>query len=265
MGYYYGYEPMITSFRLQSPKIRKKTVFAVIADLHECVFGRENSLLLSAVGSVGADAVIIAGDLVSATLSSDCENTMGFLKRIAGKYPVFYGVGNHEHRIMSSDNWIQKEIFEKGLADAGVELMRNTDEVFGDTGIHIHGLDLPQKYYRRFKRVQVPLPQIGILLGNADQDDFSLLIAHNPQHFQDYEKWKPDLIVSGHVHGGVARLPYLGGVVSPYYTVFPRFDAGMYCRNQTRMLVSRGLGSHTIPFRINNKPEIIRLELDKER
>lgn len=88
------------------------------------------------------------------------------------------------------------------------------------------------------------------------------MIAHNPEYFEAYAGWGADLTVSGHVHGGVMRLPFLGGVISPRLTLFPKYDGGMFERNGRFMVVSRGLGTHTLPIRIFNPGELIMIELN---
>ena len=70
-----------------------------------------------------------------------------------------------------------------------------------------------------------------------------------------------DLIFSGHAHGGQFRIPFIGGVVAPNQGVFPQYDAGIYSEGDTNMVVSRGVGNSIIPFRINNHPEVILIEL----
>ena len=82
-----------------------------------------------------------------------------------------------------------------------------------------------------------------------------------PLYFETYVSWGADFILSGHVHGGVMRLPYFGGVISPQYEIFPAYDAGLFKEEDSIMLLSRGLGTHTIPVRVFNRPELILVEL----
>ena len=74
-------------------------------------------------------------------------------------------------------------------------------------------------------------------------------------------KNKVDLVFSGHAHGGQFRLPLVGGIVAPNQGVFPKYDAGVYTEDNTNMIVSRGVGNSIIPFRVNNRPEVILIEL----
>ena len=91
------------------------------------------------------------------------------------------------------------------------------------------------------------------------------MIAHNPLEFSSYVDSNVDLVLSGHVHGGLARIPLIGGILSPDYTFFPKYDSGMYIKKRTRMIVSRGIGySKRIPFRIFNPGEIVIISLMKD-
>ena len=101
-------------------------------------------------------------------------------------------------------------------------------------------------------------------LGKADKDAFSLLLAHNPVWFEDYAAWGADLTLSGHVHGGVVRLPFLGGVLSTSFRLFPKYDGGYFTKEGKHMIISRGLGAHTIPLRLFNPAELVVIELEPQ-
>jgi predicted MPP superfamily phosphohydrolase len=93
-------------------------------------------------------------------------------------------------------------------------------------------------------------------IGSKEQENFQILIAHNPIYFKNYAEWGADLVVSGHVHGGIVRLPLIGGVISPAIALFPRYDGGKYEQNGSTMVLSRGLGTHTIHVRVFNPGEV---------
>ena len=97
---------------------------------------------------------------------------------------------------------------------------------------------------------------ISRLLGDSDRDAFQVLIAHNPQYFPEYSDWGADLTVAGHVHGGIIRLSVLGGVISPAIALFPRYDGGLFERKGKYMVLSRGLGTHSIHVRMFNPGEV---------
>ena len=94
-----------------------------------------------------------------------------------------------------------------------------------------------------------------------DRSCFQILMAHNPEYFRTYRRWGADLVLSGHVHGGIVRLPFFGGVISPRVRLFPQYDGGHFTKENKDLIVSRGLGSHTIPFRLWNPGELVEIEL----
>ncbi len=102
------------------------------------------------------------------------------------------------------------------------------------------------------------------VLGEPDKSVFTILLAHNPDYFPEYAAWGADLVLSGHVHGGVVRIPFWNkGVISPAVKLFPKYDGGLFEEGNSHMLLSRGLGCHTIPFRAFNPGDLIFLQFQK--
>jgi hypothetical protein len=95
-------------------------------------------------------------------------------------------------------------------------------------------------------------------------EEFSILIAHNPDYFDDYARWGADLTLSGHIHGGLVRLPFLGGVLSPKLKLFPKYDYGYFETGGKRMIITGGLGAHNPKIRINNPPELVIVTMKTE-
>lgn len=90
------------------------------------------------------------------------------------------------------------------------------------------------------------------------------IISHRPEEFNTYVSENIDLVFTGHAHGGQIRIPFVGGVVAPNQGFFPKYTSGKYVKKNTTMIVSRGIGNSIIPFRINNRPELIVVELRSE-
>ena len=95
------------------------------------------------------------------------------------------------------------------------------------------------------------------LAGKANDRRFQILLAHNPLYFKEYAAWGADLVLSGHMHGGIIRLPFLGGVVSPAVTPFPKYDGGRFAEGKSTMILGRGLGTHSLPVRMWNPGELV--------
>ena len=125
-------------------------------------------------------------------------------------------------------------------------------------------LDLPPECYHRGRKKEIPTSeQIETLLGNPvkKEDEVTILLAHNPMYFSKYHNGNPDLVLSGHLHGGIMILPFLGGVIGPDFRLFPKYYEGVFKENDTFMIVSRGLGTHHLPFRFFNRPEVTVIEV----
>ncbi len=252
----------ITRFRITSGKIRAPFKICVLSDLHECTFGPGNCRLLSGIRKLSPDLVLIAGDLVDAESCGNAGDTMVFLERLARRFPVFYAPGNHEHKILHKKRFfLQRGRLRHGLKAAGVRLFCNESRIFEEPNLRISGLDLAGKYFRKFSPIPLEEGLLEEKLGKADEARFHILAAHDPSRFSSYARYGADLVISGHVHGGIIRLPKLGGLISPDISLFPKYDAGLFRLRKTRMVVCRGIGSHTINLRINNPPELMLLEL----
>ena len=98
-------------------------------------------------------------------------------------------------------------------------------------------------------------------LQKINRNEYNILLSHTPFYFEDYEKWGADLILAGHVHGGIIRLPFVGGLLSPNRHFFPKYDLGRYDKNKSTMIVTKGLGGSKVLVRINCKPEIVKITL----
>ncbi len=258
----------VTFFEYHSDRIKKQQYRIVcLSDLHDKVFGDQNEPLLNAIDELHPDAIIFAGDMVTSSmeLQYDFTQTLNFIGRLAANYPIYYGMGNHEEKFKRCPKvfpgYYQRLI--DGLQQYGVHIMENETVSVQDAGVVIYGLDLEHQYYHKFITRHIPKDYLHRIFGTVSQDSYSILVAHNPEHFPEYAAWGPDLVLSGHIHGGVVRLPLLGGVVSPQLKLFPKYDAGEFQKGHTTMLLSRGIGSHTIPIRVWNRAEILCIDIKK--
>ncbi len=252
----------INHYEFKSRKIKKELNIALIADLHNCVYGHNNKRLYDAIVNEKPDLIAIAGDLIEAGVNADELQGMRLLYMLSGRFDVYYGVGNHESKMFFMDKYKrQRDQLVYGLQRSGVHLIHNKSYEIADSNVVITGLDIPHEYYSRIIHRYTNGNELEGWLKKKDDEKYNVLLAHDPSHFEAYCEYGSDLVFSGHVHGGLIRLPYLGGLISPEYKLFPKYDAGVYEKGGTKMLVSRGLGSHTINIRINNRPELIMVRL----
>lgn len=260
---------VITDYEIRSKKLPKESIWVLLSDLHGKSFGKDSEALINKIDEIVPDGILIAGDMITAEQSSRYKNAAALLKQLSGRYPIYYGLGNHEV-YMREEAEIYGDIYgdyEKSLRGAGIEPLVNEAVENPAGNLRILGLDIGKSCYRKFRKFPIERAYLVGLLGSPRVDMFQILIAHNPDYFEEYESWGADLVVSGHVHGGLMRLPYLGGVLSPKLTLFPKYDSGVYTKGICSMVVSRGLGTHTLPIRIFNPGEIVVIHLkpDKEK
>lgn len=255
------------TYEIRSKKLTKPCKFVLLADLHNKSFGKGNEKLLAAIDEISPDGILTAGDMLTAERGADFANALTLMERLAKNYPIYYGMGNHEYRLgLYPEHYPgMYEGYAAGLKKAGIEPLINETAYLPTWNIAVCGAQIDRDYYRHFKRAPMEPSYLKKLLGTPDRETFQLLIAHNPVYFDAYADWGADLVVAGHVHGGIMRLPFLGGVLSPSLTLFPKYDGGMFKERGSTMILSRGLSSHTIPIRIFNPGELVVIELMPER
>ena len=259
----------VVNYQIKSDKLEKEnTKIVFLSDLHNKQYGEKNCLLVNEIDKINPDYVFIGGDMITSCLEkfSDFADTLDFVKELSAKYKVYYGMGNHEERLRRRPEKYPKGIYEKlseTLSDNGTPILVNECVHLADN-IDLYGLDLDHEYYRKFITRQIKDGYLEEKLLKPDKEKYNILLAHNPEHFKSYASWGADLVMSGHVHGGIIRLPYLGGVISPAMKLFPKYDGGLFSEYNSDMVLSRGIGTHTIPIRINNKAELVVVELIKK-
>lgn len=238
-----------------------------LTDLHNKEFGEENSRLLETVRKVKPDAVLFGGDgMVAKRGNSDVRIPLALLTELAKEFPVYCGNGNHESRMLWKSE-IYGEAYENyrtALENAGIRYLSNETADL-DSDIRIYGLDLPKSAYLP-RSGEIPEGLLKETLGEPDPEKFCLLLAHSPLFFEEYAAWGADLALSGHFHGGTIRLPLVGGVMTPQYQFFYPRCAGYFelpgkGREKSRMIVGRGLGTHSINIRLNDKPQVVVVRL----
>lgn len=234
----------------------------LLCDLHNMSYGENNSELLAQIRNENPAVVFVAGDLLTSTREPQMDAALSLLDELTKKYPVYYANGNHEHRLKLDPDYYADayERYSTMIKSFGVHLLENTCSrlTVERLDMTVWGLELPKSYFRRGGSREPGVAEIETLLGpKPDDGSFHVLLAHHPGYFSSYAGWGADLTLSGHLHGGIVRLPFFGGVISPQMRLFPRYDRGLYTLDGRRLVVSAGLGSHTVNLRINNPPELV--------
>ena len=258
---------VVREHRVSDRRIRKPARAVVLADLHNKRYGRENERLLAAIREQKPDFILVAGDILTAKPGKSPEPALHLLKELSKDFPVYYGNGNHEYRLKlyPATYGSLGERYGQALKDMGIEPLVNSHAILGELGIAVYGAEIAREYYERLKVCSMPEDYMESILGQADKGLYTVLLAHNPDYFPMYAEWGADLTLSGHVHGGVIRVPFWGkGVISPSLRLFPKYDGGIFRENEGVMILSRGLGMHTIPVRLFNPGELWVVEFKPE-
>lgn len=233
---------------------------AQVSDLHNAVFGEDNAELLQILSECEPNIIVITGDLVDAE-HTNIDIALNFAKEAVQIAGTYYVTGNHEASLPQYDE------LKTGLESIGVVVLEDASmqlEYKGEA-ITLIGLSDPSFTIKEDMFGEVPAMVSTKLNSLADDESsYTILLSHRPELFESYAHCNIDLVLSGHAHGGQFRLPFIGGLVAPNQGLFPQYDAGIYTKGDTNMIVSRGLGNSIIPIRFNNRPEIVLLELIAE-
>lgn len=259
----------VTRYSLCVPKLHmldteKKVI--LLADLHNKEYGEQNKELLEAIRRESPDLILIAGDMLVDKELFPCKAALNLITRLPDICPVYYSLGNHEQRLKEDpDKYMQNAYsnYKKVLQSSGVRFLENKTEEFmlDRLCVRISGLELPIKTYKKFRKHKVTAADICRRIHRADSGKYNILLAHNPVFFPAYKEWGADLTVSGHLHGGIIRIPGLGGIITPQATLFPKYSGEMTQEGNQAIAVSKGLGTHTINLRFCNYAEIVVISL----
>lgn len=239
-----------------------------LSDLHDKSFGKSNSRLIRVIDKQKPDIIVLTGDMINST-DTNFQNLYSFSKQLVKICPVYYIVGNHEQMLSSE---LYKEMI-TNLKKTGIIVLDNEKTALIKNGkkINLYGLWFNLRYYRNLSSqtsgnndYYLTEDTISQLIGKAKTSEYNILLTHNPVYFDAYSSWEADLTLSGHIHGGMIRIPFKGGLLSPEIKFFPKYDTGIYENNGNEMFVSRGLGNGTFGIRFFNIPEIAVIVLEKE-
>lgn len=250
---------VVVPYEIRSKKIKEKYTFVMLSDLHNKSYGRRNEKLIKAIEGCHPDSVMTAGDMYTSKEGSGFDNALALLGELSKQFPVYAANGNHEHKT-SEQPRVFGNMYEQymgKLKELGIETLVNEHLVLPGYNIDICGLQIGREYFGHFGKKKMPEGYMESLAGKPNKNCFQILLAHNPVYFEEYVGWGADLVLSGHVHGGIVRLPFLGGMVSPAATLFPKYDGGKFRRGDSTMVLGRGLGTHTLPVRMWNPGELV--------
>lgn len=234
----------VSHHTIKSEKIKTDLKIVQLSDLHNKVFLGGNNKIIEKIKAENPDYILITGDI---TAHNDVrKNSYAVLKQLPYIAPTYYVTGNHEYYA----DFDTRVSIMSDLRSFGITVLVDESVQLADN-FYLTGLD------QRSLKDDTLIKLIKALPENS----YSLTIAHEPHHFDNYANSGTDLILCGHAHGGQWRLPGIGGLYAPGQGVLPKYTNGMYEKNGVKMIVSRGVGNTTCPVRIFNYPEIVSVSL----
>jgi predicted MPP superfamily phosphohydrolase len=275
-----------TNVEINSEKLKglysdKKIVF--LSDLHNQVYGTHNVDLIRAVRDARPDLILIGGDFLVGKQGVSYRPAIRLVRQLVKIAPVYYANGNHEQRMKEKPKKYNSPLYvsyKNDLLNLGVHLLENRRELLplDDVWMTISGYEISLRHYGMKAKTTLKTEDLYDKVGNPS-GDFNILLAHNPTFMETYFDWGADLVLSGHLHGGIVRLPFIGGVIAPGFIFNPKYDAGIFTssdatveKNTSRYVVNaskdsaigfvtRGIGAHTIKIRLFNPAELVTIVL----
>lgn len=217
-----------------------------LSDLHGAQFGADGTELAEKVRGLSPDMIALTGDFV--TDEGDLDAVRQLVSELVDICPVYFVSGNHEF-----GSGLAREV-RQIMTDAGVKYLSNelVTVTHADGEIILGGVEDPLAYAD-----MIDPPELAQRMNEEAPDAFKVLLGHRNYWMTEYPDLPVDLILSGHAHGGLVRIPGIGGVISTDRSLFPDYDAGMYDNGVYTLIVSRGLGNSVSVPRLLNRPEIV--------
>lgn len=226
-----------------------------ISDFHNNTSSKLTKKLIAEIKNQKPNIIVITGDLIDST-KTNVDIAIDMIKEIIEIAPVYYVTGNHEARTNEYDN------LKSQMIELGVKILENEAQEIqlNNSTINILGINDPS-FYKESDILDSKIVKNNMENIQYNEDNFTILLSHRPEVFKIYVEKNIDLVFTGHAHGGQIRLPFIGGIIAPNQGTFPEYTDGIYREKDTTMVVSRGIGNSIIPFRVNNRPELMIVEL----
>lgn len=235
-------------YQVQSNKVVDNIRIVCLSDMHLKEFGEGNERLIEEINNLTPDIIAIVGDMNMESQPDNYDCVVSLCKNLNEIAPVYYSLGNHEIDAML----FKKSNIYKDIKKEGIKIFNNESETITVKGtpIDIIGLTQNPKQYGQYGRT--------FFEKSMDADNnFKLVLTHYPENFDGVlEDYNIDLALAGHAHGGQVRLPWIGGLYAADQGVLPKLCDGYHEIENSKLIISRGLGYSGIVPRINNKPEI---------
>ena len=231
---------------------------AHISDFHNAKLKNNNACLVALIRDAQPDIIAITGDLVDSR-HTDLQISIDFVTELAKIAPCYYVPGNHESRMENEYSALKEALTGLGvtiLCDSKATLEKN-GQTFTIIGIEdpmfVIEKDSVESTCEVIRGKLEPL--------SKENEGYTILLSHRPEAFEEYVSAGVDLALTGHAHGGQMQIPFVGGLIAPNQGFFPKYSEGVHQKDKTSMVISRGIGNSLCPLRVNNRPEVILIEL----
>lgn len=231
---------------------------AQVSDLHCAEFGENNANLVTMLTESDPDIIVFTGDQLDAhNVKKDV--VLNLVRQTVQIAPCYLVTGNHEGSLPGMREFLNQ------LSAEGVIVLDNEvcELTHNGASIDLVGLTDPtmnKRYYQDGAKVSLETTLQELEL---DKERYTILLAHRPEYLYVYERNRVDLALCGHNHGGQIRIKDRG-LIGADKKLFPEYDAGVYTLKNATMVLSRGLGNSIFPWRVNNPPEVVIIELKSE-
>ena len=256
--YYENNYLQVSNYNIESNKIPKDFdgfKIAQISDFHNTKSKKLTNDLVEKTKKSKPNIIVLTGDLIDSN-KTNIDIAISFIKKINNIAPIYYVTGNHEAKISNYEELKNK--LEKNkviILDDKLEIIKKDKSM-----INIIGIDDPSFNFNTY-RDDSTIIQDNLIPIQFDKNDFTILLSHRPELIETYAENNFDLVLSGHAHGGQIRIPFIGGLIAPNQGLLPKYTSGIYEIKNTKIIVSRGIGNSILPFRVNNRPELVIVEL----
>ena len=245
----------ISKYEVKSDKVTSEFVgfkIAQISDYHNTNSKKLKNSILESLKDEKPNIIVITGDLVD-SYWTNIDISVDLICEIKNIAPIYYVPGNHESRIGSDYDLLKKKLIDNNviILDDKIEQININESI-----INVAGINDPTLEHKSYLADDEIVTEVFKNL-KFNSNTFTILLSHRPELFELYANYKFDLVLSGHAHGGQIRIPFIGGLVAPNQWFLPKYDSGLYEKDNTKMIVSRGIGNSALPFRINNNPELV--------
>lgn len=260
-------------YNVKSGKVKNDYRVLFFSDLHMKAYGKKNNGLLRKIKSEKPDCILIGGDMIITYPAAYygvrnqyqwLDDICDFLSELNKICKVYYVDGNHEINLRTALDGAYYKIYERYISEikrTGTVVLNNR-ECSAREDILICGYIEPIELYA--KRNRCRLDKADIKINEKETGQFKILLTHDPEQFDIFSELEVDLVLCGHVHGGMIRIGSMG-LISPSYRLFPKYCYGLYEKNKTLMIVTAGLNMHTIPIRWFNPAEYVIVNIINEK